>query len=399
MKIAEINSVCFGSTGTIMHGVAQKAIENGHEVKCFVPNTKSNAEKRKQDVLFGNFYLRNFSRQIAYRTGFHNFLFLNSTLSLLSKLEKFNPDIIHLHNLHENFINIPILFGYLGRKNIRVIWTLHDCWSFTGHCPYYDAAKCKKWMTQCRECPIYKEYPVCLVDDSYQMYITKRKFFNKLSDLTLVPVSYWLEGELRKSYLRNNDIVTIHNGINLDVFKPNSNYSIVKKYKLDNEKYVLGVAGFWTERKGLKDFIKLSGMLPSKVKLVLVGLGNDQIQNLPRNIIGIQQTDSQTELAALYTSAELYLNLTYEDNYPTTNMEAMACGTPVLTYRTGGSIEAVSDRTGWIVNQGDLASVIEIINKLSGFGKASMQSDCLDRSAKDFDMHKQYEKYLELFEK
>ena len=399
MKIAEINSVCFGSTGTIMHEVAKKAIDSGYEVKCFVPNTKSNAEKMKQDVLFGNFYLRNVSRQIAIRTGFHNFLFVNSTLALLSKLEKFNPDIIHLHNLHENFINIPILFGYLGRKNIRVIWTLHDCWSFTGHCPYYDAANCKKWMTQCHDCPKYKEYPVCMVDDSYWMYNTKRKYFNKLNNLTMVPVSYWLEGELRQSFFKNNEIVTIHNGINIDVFKPTFNHLILKKFKLDNEKYVLGVAGFWTERKGLKDFIQLSEMLPSGMKLVLVGLGKEQIQTLSSNVIGIPKTDSQTELAAIYSSAELYLNLTYEDNYPTTNLEAMACGTPVLTYRTGGSVEAVSEKTGWIVEQGDLASVVEIINKLSCSGKGCMQPECIDRAAKDFDMHKQYKEYLKLFEK
>ena len=270
------------------------------------------------------------------KTGFAS---KHATKKLLKFLDKINPDIVHLHNIHGYYLNIELLFNYLKEKQIRVIWTLHDCWSFTGQCAFFDYVGCDKWQTECKNCPMLSEYPKSFVDSSKWNYQKKKELFTGLN-ITLVTPSKWLASLVKNSYLKVYDVKVINNGIDLNVFKPTpSNFR--EKYCLKDKKMILGVAGVWDRRKGLNDFIELSKLLDDNYVIVLVGLNDKQLDLLPHNIIGIKRTENQQELAGLYTTADVFFNPTYEDNYPTVNLESLACGTPVITYDTGGSPEFV----------------------------------------------------------
>lgn len=401
MRIVEINSVNFGSTGSIMHQIAFKALNRGDSIVCCIPNTKANkAHVKSIDKLFGNFILRNISRRIAYWTGLHNLLFINSTISLLLFINKYKPHVVHLHNLHENYLNIPILFRYLSKKKIIVVWTLHDSWSYTGHCAYYCIANCERWKTHCQKCPIHGDYPSCSVDDSYKMYETKKRWFNSLSNLTLVPVSNWLENELKNSFLSKQKLYVIKNGVDLNMFKPYYNNKILMKYGLYGKKYVVGVASFWSKRKGLYDYYNLSPLLEGRVQIALVGLNNDQIKEAKDfNILGIPSTDNVLELAAIYSSAEVVLNLSKEETFGLTTIEGMGCGRPSVVYDCTASPELIGDsKAGIIVEPGNLQQIAKAIFDLMGRPREEVVRICRNRARQLFDKHEMLNKYIELYD-
>lgn len=324
-----------------------------------------------------------------------------ATKRFIKQIDELKPDIIHLHNIHGYYLNYKYLFDYLAPRDIPVVWTLHDCWPFTGHCAYYDYAQCNKWVAQCYgPCPCKGEYPQSLLfDASNRNYLLKKRLFNSVNNLTLVPVSDWLGEEVKKSFLGNHPIQVIHNGIDLNVFKPHNSDEVRQRYGIDGSKYVLGVASDWEKRKGLDDFIKLPDRLTNDIKVVIVGVNKEQMRIVQsKGCIGIPRTNNVSELAALYSGAELFLNLTYEDNYPTTNLEAIACGTPVLTYKTGGSPESVDSNTGWVVEKGDMDSVVNIIgSEKRMFSGARLQ--CRQRAEMMFDKEKCFAAYMHLYER
>ena len=277
----------------------------------------------------------------------------HATKKLIKKLKEIRPDIIHLHNLHGNFINIELLFNYLKENKIKTFWTFHDCWAFTGKCVYFSMLDCKKWKTQCNNCPLLKDSPKAYIDNSKKCFNKKKEIFSNM-DLTIITPSEWLSELVKESFLKNYPVKVINNGIDIEVFrKRDSNFR--KKYNLENKKIILGVASPWSKRKGLDDFVKLSKILNDEYKIVLIGVSDKQINQLPNNIIGIKRTENQTELAEIYSTSDILFNPTYEDNYPTVNLEAIACGTPVLTYDTGGSPEF----TKFIHNKKGIRFVIE----------------------------------------
>lgn len=319
-----------------------------------------------------------------------------ATIQFVEEIKKISPDIIHLHNIHGYYLNYSILFKYLFEANIPIVWTLHDCWSFTGHCPYFDFVNCNKWKFQCGNCIQRKKYPVSWFTDRSKLnYVEKKKSFNQPGNLTLVPVSNWLNNLLKCSFLSNNDSVVIHNGIDLDTFYPRS--SIKDKLGLQNRFVILGVANIWEERKGLDDFIQLSREVTSDVIIILIGLSKKQMRVIPPNIIGVERTDSVNQLAEFYSSADIFLNLTKEDNFPTTNIEALACGTPVLTYRTGGSVEAVTPEVGFVVDQGDIGSILAAIQVVKTNGKEKYISICRDHAVLHFRNSQCFTKYIDLY--
>ena len=313
-----------------------------------------------------------------------------ATERLLQKMEYLMPDIIQLHNLHGYYINVKMLFEWIKHRNIPVVWTLHDCWAFTGHCAYFDYANCNCWKNGCHDCVQKKSYPASLVFDNSKLnWLRKKELFN-YKQLHLVTPSIWLHDLVKESFLKKLPCSVINNGIDTDVFKPSSiNCHIDGKFK------ILWVASEWTPRKGLHDFIQLYRMLNrEQIEMTIVGLTSQQIEALPEGIRGMTRTDNIEQLVSLYQKADMFFNPTYEDNYPTTNLEALACGTPVCTYRTGGSIESVNEGNGFVVEKNELGEVKKIIEERLHSRKMGLHLD-IDRKR----ISKEYmaEQYIKLY--
>lgn len=314
----------------------------------------------------------------------------SATYTLVKRIEEITPDIVHLHNIHDHYLNYQILFEYLNKKDIPVVWTFHDCWAFAGSCYYFDDTNCEQWMSRCDKCPA----PEGFLDRAKHHFDMKKSLYGNKKNLVIVPVSDWIAGLTRESFLKDNRIVTIKNGIDLNVFRPLLTNLRQRLSIPESKTIVLGVALPWSARKGLKDFVKLSEN--ETFQIVLVGVSPKQKKNLPQNIIAVEKTSSAQELAEYYSMADVFVNATYSDNYPTTNLEAMACGTPVITYRTGGSPEAVDEKTGVIVEQGDVDALVGAIKQMREHPLSS--EDCRRRAEIYFDKDKCFEKYIELYE-
>ena len=319
-----------------------------------------------------------------------------STKKVVRALEEIHPSIIHLHNIHGYYINFRILFDYIKSTQIPTIWTLHDCWPFTGHCVYFDRIGCEKWKTHCKQCMQKNGYPKSIIDRCTRNYELKRKLFTSVPNMTIVPVSNWLHSLVEQSYLVKFPIRTIHNGIDIEKFKPcDSNFR--KRYSLENKFVILGVADGYGQRKGISDFNTLSEKLDDDMSIVMVGLSESDKKQIGPKIVGMGRTNSQQELIDIYSAADVFINPTYEDNFPTTNLEALACGTPVITYKTGGSPEAINELTGFVIDKGDvdsLASAIELVKKN---GKSSFTMSCRERALKYFNKDDRFEDYFKLY--
>lgn len=399
MKVVEINGGVFGSTGKIMFGIKKVANENGIEILCFSPVTSTNKEKEPDEEYYkiGTYFQRRISVLLGRITGLNGCFAICETNKMLKQIEEYNPDIIHLHNLHDSYVNLPMLFSYIKKKNIRVIWTLHDCWAFTGHCPYFTIAKCDKWKTGCMKCPQPLIYPKMYIDTSKIMYKIKKKIFSDVEDMTIVTPSAWLKELVEDSYLKKYKTVVINNGINLEKFRPIES-DFRKKHKIKDEQIVLlGVSFAWGVRKGLDVFIDLFNRLDKeKFKIVLVGTNENVDKGLPSGIISIHRTNSQEELAEIYSASDLFVNPTREENYPTVNMESIACGTPVFTFRTGGSPEMIDDACGRVIDYNDVDSLEkEIIN----FSKNNvfLKKNCL-KKALSYNMNDKFLEYVKLYQ-
>lgn len=402
MKIAAINILHNGSTGKIMLQAAELSRRHGHEVRTFSPIIYHRGRKEVFPEIPGHFYWGNrLDSFIHYYMGVlfgANGLFsIMSTRKLLKELRQFSPDVIHLHNLHAFCINLPMLFGYIKKHHIRVVWTLHDCWSFTGHCPYFTIEKCDKWESCCHHCPQPQVYPKMILDTSRLMHRLKKKWFCGLEDMTIVTPSLWLAGLAKRSYLKEYPICVINNGIDLTVFKPAAG-DFRHKYGISEDKFVLlGVAFDWGYRKGLDVFIELAKRLDGdKYQIVLVGTDDAADSQLPENIISIHRTNNQQELAEIYAAADLFVNPTREENYPTVNLEALACGTPVLTFRTGGSPEALDESCGAVVDCDDVDAMEKEIKRICAEKPFSADS-CVSK-AQSFDKKARFEEYVKLYE-
>lgn len=397
MKIVEINTCDYGSTGKIMQNIACRARENGIDVLTFSRSWKKNKIKvLNGHIYFGKYWDNGLHHVLRKITGFDSCFSIFGTKELLKKITVFQADVIHLHNLHGDYVNIPMLFRFIKKNKVKVIWTLHDCWAFTGHCPYFTMVNCDKWKTGCYKCPQYKEYPKSLFDNSKKMYRFKKKWFTGVDDLTIVTPSEWLAGLVRQSFLKDYPVKVIHNGIDLELFKPTES-DFRKKYNIPEEKFILlGVAFGWGKRKGLDVFIDLQKRLDNaKYQIVLVGTDDNVDKQLPRDIISIHRTQNQTELAEIYTAADLFVNPTREENYPTVNMESIACGTPVITFRTGGSPEILIEKTGMVVDCDDIDGLQHGIEKICEQNLFSTV-DCIEQ-AKQFDMNKRFKEYVDLY--
>lgn len=366
MKILFINSVCgIRSTGRIVAELADRYAAQGHEVRIAYGRERASEKYAhlsyrvgtEADVRINALKARLFDKEGFYAR--------KQTKEFIGFADDYDPDVLWLHNLHGYYLNVELLFDWIKqRPAMKVIWTLHDCWAFTGHCAHFDYVKCLRWRDGCESCPQKKEYPRSWgLDRSRESYRRKKEAFCGVRDMTLITPSKWLAEQVKQSFLKQYPIRIVRNTINEDVFKPTVS-DFRKANGLSDKMIVLGVASAWSERKGLSDFVKLSDMLSDAYKIVLVGLTKKQISKMPKNILCIEKTDSAEELAQIYTAADVFLNLTYEDSYPTVNLEAIACKTPCLTYRTGGSVESVSPEN--IADQGDLQEIVKKIKEICG---------------------------------
>ena len=351
-----INVVCgIRSTGRICTDLAVALEEQGHEVKIAYGRERVPEQHKKYAVRIGNdldVKLHGAKARLFDACGFGS---KEATKEFIKWVKEYNPDVIHLHNLHGYFINIEILFGYLRTCGKRIIWTLHDCWAFTGHTPYCDAKECEKWKIGCGKCPGLKEYPKSYIDNSSNNWKKKKSILQGIPNMTIVTPSEWLKRLVTESFLSDYPVVVIHNGIDTSQFYPiKSDFKRIHNF--DDKFMLLGVSTSWDEMKGYSDYIKLSEMLDDRYQIVLVGLTREQKDKLTKSVLGIERTNSVKELAQLYSAADLFINLSYCENYPTVNLEATSCGTAVLTYNTGGSPESAGE-DAIIVERGDLKAV------------------------------------------
>lgn len=385
MKLLQLNVTAnWGSTGKIAEGIGQAAIQRGWESVIaygrYMNPSQSNLIKvgNKFDVYAHYAEARLFDREGLGSRG--------STRTLIKQIVDLSPDIIQLHNIHDHWLNYPLLFDYLASIETPIIWTFHDCWAFTGGCAHFENADCYKWKyVACTTCPLNHK-------SAKKNIATRFEAFSKIGDrFHIVTVSNWLAKYAAESIFgqMGANIGMINNGIDINnVFHPGDSKDMM----------ILGVSNVWPEYKGLRDFIKLREILPNDICITLVGLNKKQIESLPQGIIGISRTNNANELADLYRRAAVFVNPTYSDSFPTVNLEALACGTPVITYRTGGSPEAVDEKTGIVVEKGDFARLVDAIMKIINNPDRYSSKNCRERAVHHFNKDIQFNKYIDLYE-
>lgn len=401
MKIAQINMISYGSTGKIMLQIAETARKKGNEARTFstVPfdkNEKNTTNLPDDHFVFGTFKENRFHYYAGSLLGRNGCFSHHGTRQLINMLEEFQPDIIHLHNLHKFCINLPMLFRYIKRSNASVVWTLHDCWAFTGQCPHFTMVKCDKWKTGCNHCPQIGVYPKSRIDNSKRMYALKKQWFTGIENMTIVTPSGWLAGLVKQSFLKEYPVKVINNGIDLSIFKPTPG-DFRERYGIAQDKFILlGVAFGWGARKGLDVFIELEKRLDSCYQIVLVGTDDNVDKQLSKNIISIHRTQNQTELAEIYTAADLFVNPTREEVLGLVNIESLACGTPVVTFNSGGSPETIDKTCGSVVDCDNFDELESEIRRVCAEKPYSKEA-CLQK-AKKFDMNTKFEDYVKIYE-
>lgn len=363
-KLVQINSVCYGSTGRIAKSISDAARKEGYEVHNFYGRGKPFDETCTKISNTLETYISGINTRVF---GMHAELSMAATNRLISEIERIKPDIIQIHNVHGYYVNKTMLFEYLKKQDCPVVWTMHDCWAFTGHCAYFDYPECDKWITGCGHCPRKNDYPRSLFfDTSRKEYRKKKEIFNGVKNMTLVTPSLWLKGLIGQSILKNYEVVCINNGVNVSNFKPTEDIDVYELFNIPgNKKIVLSIASVWERRKGLDDLMALADMLDDEYQLVTVGLNDAQLKKLNPKITGIKRTENVKQLARLYTQAYVLVNPTFEDNYPTVNLESICCGTPVITYNTGGSVEVINEHTGLVTQQNTPESLLKAIRELN----------------------------------
>lgn len=386
LKLFQINVTAnWGSTGKIAESIGQLAIEYGWD----------------SYIAFGRMYNPSSSKLIKVGKKIDTYIHYaydrlydmegrsskQATKTLVEKIKIVNPDVVQLHNLHDHYLNYQILFEYLNQTDIKVVWTFHDCWAFTGHCYHFVEQNCMKWKIECNHCIRRNKF----VDRSQENYLLKKKLFMGNNNLTIVPCSEWMADFVKNSFLKNKRIQVIHNGIDLSVFKV-----IPEMKKKDGKFRIIAVSNVWLPYKGIYDIFKLRKMLTNEFEITMVGLSKEQLEKLPLGIKGIQRTLNVQELVKLYNESDVLINPTYADTFPTVNLESLACGTPVITYNTGGSPEAIDEKTGIVVEQGNIDAMAAAIRQLKEFSLSS--KDCRMRAEEYFDKDKCFGEYIKLYE-
>lgn len=396
MKVLQINSVCgIRSTGRICTDIADMLRANADE--CRIGYGRSQVPENYQPIAVPiggrlNTVLHGIGSRLFDNTGFYS---VAATKKFLKWVDSYEPDIVHLHNIHGYYLNIELLFKYLKKKNLSVVWTLHDCWAFTGHCSHFSAQGCQKWQQQCHDCPLCKEYPASLLlDNSRGNYRRKKALFGGFEKMQIVTPSDWMGNCAKQSFLGQYPVTTIQNGVELSVFRPTES-DFIQRNGLQDKKIILGVASAWSKHKGLEDFYRLAQLLGKDYQVVLVGLTPVQMEKLPPNVLGIVRTNSIQELAQLYTAAYAHVSMSREETMGLTVIEANACGTPVVVFDSTALPEIVTPETGVVLKECTPEAVAKVLVE-ADFSKERYAEKCVAH-AQQFEKKKMYSKYIELY--
>ena len=392
MKLVQINMSCgSGSTGKICVAVSRLLTEKGVENYVLYSLGQSDYPLGRRYMDKHEVKLQALSSRIFGNYGFTS---KKATKRLIAMLDEIRPDVVHLHNLHSHNCHLGMLFAYLKENHIKIYWTFHDCWAFTGYCPHYDMIGCDRWKTGgCKDCPQRRRYS-WFFDKSQYLFEKKKEILTGL-DLTIITPSNWMADQVKQSFLNIYDVKVIHNGINLSVFRP-AESDFRKRYGLEDKFVILGVAFGWGERKGLDVFVELSRRLDDRFKIVLIGTNDDIDKQLPENIVSIHRTQNQAELAEIYTAADLLVNPTREENYPTVHMESLACGTPVLSFATGGCAEMLDDTCGMTVPKNDIDAMEKAIVRI--LEEKPFSAEACIQKATEFREDDRFKEYVKLYE-
>lgn len=393
MKVVQINTVCDrGSTGRIALSISKLADKNGIENYIFYGAGYSDYPLAER--IEGNLYLKlNILKTRLF--GKHGFYSQTATRRLLKKLDKIKPDILHLHNIHGHYLNVAMIFKYIKRNKIKIIWTLHDCWAYTGHCAYYDYSQCDKWKSGCYKCSQKHTYPVSKIfDRSKSAYKEKKALFTGVEDLILVTPSEWLAKDVKKSFLKEYPVRVINNGIDLIKFNIKET-DLKERLGLSDKKIILGICFDLYDRKGGKYLVELSKLLAEDEHIVILGLSTQE--KLPENITVLPRTNCVEELAEIYSMADAFANTTLEDNFPTVNIESLACGTPVVTFDSGGSAEIIDENTGYKVPKGDINAMYNKIKTIFSVDRDVYRENCRKRAEEMYSEDEKFNEYIELY--
>ncbi len=396
MKVLQINAVYgYKSTGIIVKDIDKTLQINGHE--SYIAYQKCST-RPNNGYKIGNIIDCKTHGLLTRIIGKQAYFSILSTKRLLQYIDIIKPDIIHLHNLHSNYINLNMLLKYLEYENIKTIITLHDCWFFTGKCFHYSVIGCKKWQKHCENCPKLKDdVPSWLLDQTAVVFHDKEKYLSAIYDLVIVGVSDWISNEAAKSFLKGKRIITIHNGVDLDIFKPTES-DIKMKLGVENKFVILGTANKWLDKINKNTFHYVTNQLAEDEVMLLIGCSKEQMGKLPDRVIGIEYINSREELAQIYSTADVYVNVTWEDSLPTVNIESLCCGTPVITFDSGGSPEIINQDTGIVVEQGDYKSLFNAIREVKLKGKEYYKLRCIEHGVKNFNKNDRYLDYIQLYQ-
>ncbi|MDD3213744.1 MAG: glycosyltransferase [Eubacteriales bacterium] len=380
MKIVELNTFCgTGSTGRIALQIADTAAKHGAQTVIGFGAGDVPPQAETYALRIGGKIGRKWHGALRKLLDAEGYGSAHATRKLIVFLKAFQPDVIHLHNIHGCYLNHRLLFRYLRACGVPVIWTLHDCWPFTGHCAYFDRIGCNLWQTECHNCPQKHSYPTCIgPDGSRRNFRRRRTLFTAVAKLTLVTPCEWLRELLRYSFFKNTPARVVYNGVDLKTFAPTES-DLRKRYGITERYLVLAVASEWEERKGLAYLPALAGKLGKDYRMAIIGLTQAQVDALPKSILGLTRTANVTELAQWYTAADCLVNPTLEDNMPMVNLEALACGTPVVAFDTGGCAEAIGDDCGIVVPKGDAETLLNAVQQVAPRREA-LRAACLARA-------------------
>lgn len=402
-RLLQINTCITQSTGRIAQQIGEKAISDGWESYIAFPARAPKVESKSKLIVIGtkvDQYIHALMTRIFDCCGF---LSRRATKQLIKQIEAIHPNVIHLHNIHGYYLNIPVLFDYLKKSGIPVVWTLHDCWAFTGHCVHYTCVSCFKWKSECYDCPRKKTYPNSfLLDRSKLNFELKKRAYENMPNITLVPVSHWLGREVSQSMLGKYSIHVIQNGIDVNVFRPRreSVAGVRERYGLCGKYVVLGVATGWSEEVGLSTFFRLRKQLSADFAIVMVGCTPNILKQLPDGIIGISRTNNVDELAEIYSAADILFNASYQETFGLVTAEAMACGTPVIVYDSTACSEIVTSETGYIAEVKDEIQVLNYIleDKMLDSTQRRVRSEkCRQYAIAHFDKNIKYQEYIKLY--
>ena len=391
MKIAFLTALPYGSVANQMYKIVDAATKSGHTCYTFSKPIKNFVNKRENHEFIGSTFSVKLHSFLAAYTGYHGLFSVCATLKLIKRLKNIKPDILMLFNLHGWFINLPLLFNYIKKNDIRVVWRFSDSWPFTGHCTGYATVKCEKWREGCYSCPQYMLYPQTKVDRSKQLYKLKNKWFNGVKNLTIVSQTKFMRTFIKQSFLQNYNVKVLYNGVDLETFKP-TNSDFKEKYGLQDKFVVLGVASDWSDRKGLDIMIKLSKRLDDRFKVVIVGL---EKLDCDHNMLVIP-AQKPLVLREIYSACDVFANPTREDTFANVNLEALACGLPVVMFDTDGTPEGLDETCGVVVDKNDIDAMQKHIENIC-INKTLSKEACLKR-AEFFEKDKRTNEYVKLFE-